>query len=188
MNSSNSYKLIVSKPYLCVATCLSIIIKSSLNKDISQEEIANYFGLYLPVKENVDIKNVHYTSKPFEYGIRVKGNDVNLFFGDYNLPLYEEYKPITYFQDWEFQEEVTREISIGTHLICGYSFGKIFNDQTKIDIGHASILTKIVNRNLCEILDPGPKDPGLKKVDCFALFSAIHHKKDGLWLIRELNK
>jgi hypothetical protein len=165
-----------------------MILESIKTIHISPEEIAEYFGLYLPHNEKTEIKKVFYTTNPFEFGTRIKDNELNQFFVDFNLPLIEEYKSISLFQDWEFYDKVLQELENGCHLICGFSYGILFGQSKMIDIGHASIITKVIDRNHFEILDPGPKEAGFKVVDYYKLYSAIRTKKDGVWIIKESNR
>lgn len=176
---------IVSQPYLCTASLLEIVLKSESKQNVSQVEIADYFGVNFPLSKKestiqAEIKNFNFVDDPNKYGIVIKGNMINDFFAYHNVNLKEVYYPINRFMDWEFEDFLNKTKSIGKYIIVGYDYGKLYNDKAS-KVGHVSIISG-VSDNIVEIYDPGPDSPGYKNIDMNRLFVAIKAKNDGLWI------
>ena len=180
----HKYKQIVANDFLCIPACMEMILCSH-SYNITQNEIAEYFGVNVSPDYTGPIKNIIHTSDINKLGIVLNNDSINLFFNKFNLPFKEEYISIKLLQDWMFEEIIAKKIALGNHLIFGFSFGALYNDKTKSEIGHVSIIESIENENLT-IIDPGPLNAGKKQVDIFNIFRAIHMKDDGLWIISKL--
>jgi hypothetical protein len=148
---------------------------------IDERVIDNYFTVYIPEDTQGKLKCVK-TSNPQEYGIKVGNDTLNKFFSHFNIPLHEKYLSIFHYEDWSFEQEVRELLNSDNHIICGFSYGALYNEQKNIDIGHVSIIADM-DDNQIKLLDPGPINPGLKYVKADDLYSAIKMRRDGLWLI-----
>jgi hypothetical protein len=150
----------------------------------NEKEIVDYFTLYIP--ENYkNIKGIK-TNNPDDYGIKLTNTTLNDFFKHFNFPLHEKYLSIFTYDDWSFNFDLERLLNTNNHIICGFSYGSLYNEPDNIAVGHVSLITKI-NGSEIQLLDPGPKHPGLKYVNSDNLYAAIKRKKDGLWLISEIS-
>lgn len=185
VKSVHNYKLIVSSEFLCIPACMEIILRSH-SFDISQNEIAEFFGVHVSLEYTGPIKNIIHTSDSNKLGIVLKNDSINTFFNKFNLPFKEEYISIKLLQDWMFENLITEKIALGNHLVCGFSFGELYNDKSKTEIGHVSILES-VDREKLTIIDPGPLNAGRKQVDIYDIYRAIHMKNDGLWIITKMS-
>lgn len=182
IKSPFDYKLVIAKPFQCIPACLEMIVQT-MNIEINQSQIAEYFGLMVDENYHGSIANVKYTSDSNQLGIILQNDSVNKFFRDFMLPFKEEYLPIEKLSDWELMDTIMKELLLGSNLMCGYSYG-ILNIQEELDeIGHVSIIIGIDKEKIA-LLDPGPSDSGIKTYQFISLYKAIHKKKDGLWVIR----
>jgi hypothetical protein len=179
----------ISEPYLCVATLLQIIIKTDCNIDIDQKEIGNFFGIYVPNDYSGNLVNVIKTDDMNKWGVIISNNEINDFFIKYELPLREKYIPINMYEDWNFEEEITKSLIENKYLICGFDYGFLFEKYKANSIGHVVLILKILgdyNHRIIKIYDPGPNNAGIKAVNSIDLFYAIHLKKNGIWMISHI--
>lgn len=174
----------ISKPYLCIASLLEIVLKCEDRLDLSQIEISNYFGVNFPLslesEINSEIKKLSFVDDPNQYGIVIKENMINNFFESHNISLKEVYYPIERFMDWEFEDFLFNIINKAKYLIMGYDYGELYNGKSS-KVGHVSMILDI-SGNIVEIYDPGPDLPGHKSINVNTLFRAIKAKSDGLWV------
>ena len=183
MIDRNNYNLCISKNFLCVPSVLQTILLYH-NISFNENEIKNYFTINIP--ENYEnLKGIE-TNNPDDYGIKLLNSTLNDFFKYFNFPLHEEYMSIFVYEDWSFNDAIEDLLNTNNHIVCGFSYGSLYNEPNNISIGHVSIITK-KNGAKIQLLDPGPKYPGLKYVDSYDLYVAIKTKKDGLWLISEVS-
>ncbi len=186
IKSYYNYSVIQAKPYLCVAASLEMILKASLGSCMNQESIANYFGLCIPYDKAeffTDLKNITYSDEPSNWGITVKKNGLNGFFQNFSIPLKEIYIPISTLNDFSFEKEIERNLIERNHIICGYNYSSLYKNNE--NVGHVSIITGLTDDGTIYLLDPGPKENGIKKINSYDLFIAIKRKNDGLWIITQ---
>jgi len=177
------YVTIVAHPYLCVAALLETILKSEGYEQPDQLAIAEYFGVYLPPGVKLPVRNVHYVNDDGKWGVVVHDEDLNRFFAVHGVSLREEYVPIARLADWEFEAQLRKAISNGHHVICGFSYNRLYGAADKA-LGHVSLVLELTERESVVLLDPGPDCPGPRQVDLVDLYSAIHAKPDGLWIVK----
>lgn len=177
---------IIAKPYLCVAAVLELIIRESYpNKKITQLDIANYFGVGIKNRRALPIQNVYQVENDEDVGIHLEKDSINRFFRDYNLHLQEHFVSIYSIAEYDFEETIKLNLKKDAFLVCGYSYGRLYNIETKYELGHVSII-KNVTQGTIEMLDPGPLNSGYKKVKAEDLYSAIRIRGDGLWIIKSV--
>jgi hypothetical protein len=180
----HKYKLITANEFLCIPACIEMILRShSIN--FMQNEIAEYFGVNVSLDYTGPINNIMRTTDLNILGLVLNNDSINNFFANFNLPFKEEYVSIKKLQDWMFEDLLSEKIALGNHLICGFSYGGLYNDKSKFEIGHVSIIEAIENEKIT-IIDPGPLNTGKKQVDIFDMFRAIHMKNDGVWIISQV--
>lgn len=169
------YPLIHGENYYCVPACIKIVL-SSLGYYHSVKELSSHFTIVTSSKTTAD----------HELGIHVKNGDLDKLFNKLNVPLYEEYIPINQVPEFKFMEFIQELLQQKAHIICGYSFGMLFNENSSFDVGHASIIISSTSKYI-NILNPGPKFAGINMVNEYDLYCAIRHKQDGLWIFRTKN-
>lgn len=175
------YEIIIADKYLCVPACLEIILRSHLYQ-LNQHEIAEYFSIHVFPDYNGTIKNILYTNDPKKLGVILERDSINSFFDKFNLPFSEEFVSIKLLQDWMFEDKIKECLALGSNLICGFSYGYLYKDKLKYEIGHVSIIESITEKNVI-LIDPGPLNAGSHKVEICDLYNAIRAKNDGLWVI-----
>lgn len=172
---------IISQPFLCVAAILETVLRNYGIASLSQVEIAEFFGVNVPLHYEGEVKNILKTDDINLYGIRVQKNGINTFFDHYKLPLTENYISVFTFNDWQFEDIVKDNLKNNSHIVCGFDYGRLY-DTIDIGLGHVSLITA-ASENKITLLDPGPRGAGSKQVDIDDLFLAIKAKKDGLWIM-----
>lgn len=171
------YIPILSKDYLCVPYTLKIVINATMINDISIDQISSFFSINKPA-------NTHEMN---QYGAVIKNDELNKMFDKLNLPLKEEYIAINTIADYEFCDVVMENIKKGHHIMFGYSYGELYRDNKYADLGHVSIITEVDDETIT-ILNPGPDNFGFSKFKYEDIYYAIKRKKDGLWVIKRIEK
>lgn len=185
-NLSDNKKLEVAEPYQCVPAVLSIIFEELVKVKIPTSEIASHFTINVSKsffeKANL-IGNIKYQiSEPKDFGIVLNRDSINNLLRSLNLPLKEIYIPYTYLDELSFSDLLGDYLAKGNGIVVGYDYG-LLNNGIKNQVGHASLISKVINWNLVELYDPGPEEYGYKDVKVDDLFEAIKAKEDGVWII-----
>lgn len=183
--SAYNYKMVVSQGYLCVFACLEMILKTR-NISLSQQELAEFLGVNVKKDYNGKVSNIKYQTDENLLGVTFRKELMSDIFKHFKLPFREHYLTIREVEDEYFLEgEIVERLKNQFHIICGFSYGVLYNTRDKEKYGHVSIITAIENR-VVTLLDPGPLEPGKKEVKIFDLFEAIYIKNGGLWLISNI--
>ena len=140
------------------------------------DKIASYFQIITPGESDSDN----------DFGIHLSENSFSNILISLQIPLSEEYISISHTYPDLFEETLTNLLQQKVHILCGYSYGSLFNDPSLEDIGHASIISCTKGGRI-GIINPGPDNYGLNYVDDYALYQAIRYKHAGLWIFRVNN-
>lgn len=172
-------QITIARPNWCVPAVLEMVLRHYGIKGIGQKDIAEQLEI-TPAEEGISRE---------QWGARVKGGTLNEFFQSNGIPLIENYCPISHVLDEVFFVDEIQQIlkKPKTSIICGYTYERLFN----IGDGryqHVSIIVDATDDGRVEIIDPGPKNAGLKYVNAASLFDAIRAAKDGLWCIEPIDK
>ena len=182
--NNKSYKNIIAENYLCVPAVLETVLKSEDILDIDKYTIANYFGVVLP--QGIvypQVKNCSHSDVPKQQGIILKNDSINKFFKDKKIPLHEQYTKLNLIDKDFFTDFIFDTLFSEKHIICGYEYHTLYG-STGDYAGHVSIIVNVdVNNDIVYLLDPGPKNSGLKTVSAYNLYHAIFEAKDGIWII-----
>ena len=176
--------LIVAKPYLCVPAILETTLKYYGIFNFDQEKIASNFEIFVPPNFNSRKPYYHETIDSNKWGIVLKDYSINTFFRNNSIPLRETFISIyTIYDEFNMKDLIEEMLKIDSVMICGYNYSAVFGENDS-DIGHVSII-KGLKKGYEDIilLDPGPKNPGLKSVNSYDLYNAIKRKKDGICII-----
>ncbi len=186
VKTNYNYDFIVANEYLCIPACLEMILRIySIN--LSQNDIGEHFGLNVLPDYRGPIKNIKCMTDPNSLGIILKMKSVNDFFKKFNIPLVEKYYSIKTLQDWMFEDLLSEKLASRCHIICGFNYGVLYNDEDKQQIGHVALVEAVDIRSVTiTILDPGPLNAGRKQLDIIDLYRAIHYKNDGAWVISKM--
>lgn len=175
----------VKEDFLCLAVVLGSIINAQyINKFISYEDIAEFFGVNVPNDYVGSIKNIKYTDDFNLMGIIIKNTEINDLFQSYNIPLIEYYISINSLSESDLEERIICEMNKGSHIFCSFGYDYLYRlGQSKR--GHISIITEI-NKNIVTLLDPGPINAGNKEVSIIELYDSMHFKQGGLSIVQSI--
>lgn len=167
--------LVVAKPDYCVPAVLQMVLEH-YGILMSQDEIANSLNI---IKSDED-------GDPNKWGAQIGINTFNEFFTEKNIALEEEtIKSSHIFDTDDFCDEIEKRISKKESIICGYTYTWLFGEKDDV-FKHVSIIVDInISEEKIVLIDPGPKDPGVKEVDAYRLFQAMKQAKAGLWIIKK---
>lgn len=165
------YPLIKGSNYYCVPTCLRMVM-ASMNFFFSEIEIMNYFHLH--TADDTDNEKL--------FGICVKNGDLDYLFSRIDVPLTEEFIPISHIIDFQFTDVIHQLLIEGKHIICGYSYGLLYKKPELKEIGHVSIIIDNDEKYIT-IINPGPENFGINRVKEDDLYDAIRTRSDGLWVL-----
>jgi hypothetical protein len=153
--------------------------------EVSQDTIAEILGITVPtgaVQMVSDIYNISYSNDDIEWGVKLKLNSINDLFSKLDVKLHETYLPINTISEDRFIDVLAFHFLSGEHIVCGFNYSFLYSLPTA-NYGHVSLVCDIEKKDRVRLLDPGPKDPGVKNVLADDLYLAIRKRSDGLWCI-----
>ena len=167
--------LVIAKPNYCVPASMLMVLQHYGIYELTQDNIADSLSI-TPINENID----HGL-----WGAHVDNNTLNNFFDKNCIGLTETFVSINSFMDEYFMSDKIEELlSNDVSIICGYNYMYLFGKREDT-FGHVSIIFDISDdKRIISIIDPGPKNAGVKRVDASELFYAIKARNDGLWCIK----
>ena len=176
----------VAENYLCVPAVLETVIKSEGIKEIGKYDLANFFGVVLPNGlEYPQITNFSHSGSAQSLGVNLKYNSINALFEFYNIPLVEEYVKINFIDRDFFADYLYDVLIAGKHVVCGFEYHSLYKLTGEYS-GHVSIVFDAdKTSDTVHLIDPGPRDAGIKTVKTYDLYQAISKAKDGLWIISQ---
>lgn len=164
--------LIKAHPGYCVLASLEMVLRYYGYVEWNQYKLARFF----PTKTAED-------EPEYEWGTHIEHDAINRFFAKNEIDLHETYIPINTIMDEYDLFEKCSSILEDSVIICGYNYCELFGGG-KHGYNHASVITQSIDIDTVEIIDPGPKDSGKKRVLFENLYQAIKIVPDGLWCIR----
>lgn len=165
-----SYQPIRSRPFYCVPACLEIIFRA-INISVSQE----YFGERIGVDSS--------SNEDLSLGAKIELENLNKITQSLGLIEYIfTYIRSVELEEWMFEEKVERLLKDGSHIVCTLSAGKLHNNSTDFELGHAVIVRKLES-GIAEIIDPGPKDFGFREITLQHLYLASRYREGGLLVL-----
>ncbi len=168
-----SYDFVYGKDGYCFPTCLKIIL--------------SYYGLKYEIGEiakHLSIIEIQDAKTDEEIGAKVSPGDFTALLDNLCTNLKGEYIPVSFIQEDIFPELIQNLIVENCHIICGYSYGALFDQKPKLRIGHTSLIVS-ANGLTITIMNPGPINAGVLDVDAFKLYYSMKVRSGGLWVIRE---
>lgn len=164
------YPIIKGEDLYCVPTCLKMLFAAS-GYDIDLNVLKKLFTVISPQK----------AKSMLEVGIHIKHDTFSKIFAKLNIPLMDTYLPVTHIDKDFLVDIIEQELQQKKHIMCGYSFGALFGDDNKCDLGHVSLILGVEN-SMIKILNPGPKYYGINRVNDIELYRAMSKKNSGLWI------
>lgn len=155
-------KYVVAQNYMCFLALLEMIITDIYDTSIiSQFDMADYFGLTIPTGTSLSIANHRFSTVDSEYGLHINANTLNDFFVKKNMKIKATYYKENPYEYNEIDSFSSKCLGPTKYLIYTFSYGYLFSDSSKINIGHAALYDSSVSETSIKIYDPGPLNPGL---------------------------
>lgn len=170
-------KYIVSYNYLCFEALIEMIV-SDIKPELhfSQTDFAELFGVTIPIGEQTTIKNVKYSENIKEWGTNICVNDINDFFEKKSIPLRLSFIRSNYLNEMTF-EDMIKSKSSNAYIVFAFCYGILYDEPLNKDIGHVSLLEEVDEKSdMIKICDPGPRNPGSKKVKIDDMLYAMRRR------------
>lgn len=179
--------------YLCVPTCLQMIMLRHKINIMSSEEIGDQLGLVVPETEKRYFWNAKF-GKPHNsgYGTNINKFPLNDFFQKNNIPMVHTFTPISTFKDLsDLSIQIISRRSMNESILVCYDWGTLFKDDNK-HWGHVCLVDQLDKEfNLVRIIDPDPDQPKWKYIHLEDLYNAMRfhgdEKAGGLWVFKLTN-
>ena len=181
------YINMIARNNFCVPAVLCSILHAE-SYSVTQEAIADVLGITVPINaaETVsDISNVKFSDNDIDWGVKIKSNSLNDMFSRFDIKLRETYIPINTIAEECFAEVLNLHLLEGEHIVCGFNYSSLYS-LPYANYGHVSIICDVKSDRVI-LLDPGPKDAGIKSVMADNLYLAIRKRADGLWCISKIS-
>lgn len=175
---------VVASEYLCYVALLEIILKNEGIKKYNQYDLAQIHGLCVPIDyvNTNDYVNIKYSENAYKWGVKVNKSILNNIFKFELLDVIAEYIDIKTISDWEFDGYLEYDEGY-KYCVFLYDYGAL-NFGVMNSIGHAALLYKKIDSKSIYIYDPGPYNIGLKIINNYDIYKAIHAKNGGIMLIK----
>lgn len=168
-------KLVRAYPGYCALASLEMALRYYGYIEWNQHKLARFF----PTKMTNEISES-------KWGTHIERDSINRFFEDNKIALHETYIPInTIMDEYDFFEVCCKNLK-DSIVICGYNYCELFGGGSH-KYNHSSIITRAIDIDTVEIIDPGPIGFGKKRVLFENLYQAIKIVPDGLWCIQDLH-
>lgn len=178
---------IVAKDYLCFMALLEMLISDTNSyTHFTQTDLAELFGITVPIGEYISIKNVRYTNNIEECGTSVCVKEINDFFEKNMIPLQLSYISSCYFDETSFSNLLV-EKSRSSYVVFAFCYGILTNEPQNRNIGHVALLESIDPKaDKIRIYDPGPRNHGNKVVSVDDMVYAMK-RRGGIYLFEKID-
>lgn len=173
---------IVAEKFLCIACLLEIAIKENSDLDVNQYQIAEYFGLSVPIGYKTIIDNQRETNDIYKLGIVLDAEKLNEYFDSLRVGLRAEYYEGLRFNEEFFPERLRSLFQQGGTLIITVDYGELVFKKEARELGHALIITNIIDEEV-ELFNPGPDDAGLMRVSSLRLYDSMRARRGGVFRV-----
>ena len=179
-------KFLIANDYLCFTTLLEMIISDlNLNIQFNQTDLAEKFGITIPIGEHTIIKKVKYTENIRECGTKIRVNDINTFFDKHSIPLQVSFIQSNRLEEMTFSDLIASK-SKSAYIVFAFCYGVLFDEPRNIDVGHVALFESIdVKNDTIKIYDPGPRNHGSKIVKSDDMLYAMK-RRGGLYLFEKV--
>ncbi len=178
-------RFVLGENYLCFYSLLEIVLDDIGYYNWDQYSLANIFGVVLPNDYIISgVDNVNISDDERMYGAHINYIEINKFFEENKIPLKVSYILSNPYGEYDIDKEYLDE----KYCIYTYSYGSLYNEEDKRQIGHASLFLNYINDNEIEMYDPGPRGAGRKKVKLYRLYDAIYDSRGGIYIFEKVQK
>ncbi len=179
---------IVAKNYLCFMALLEMIISDANSyAHFAQTDLAELFGITVPIGEHTSIKNVRYTNNIEDCGTSISIKEINDFFKENMIPLQLSYISSCYFDETRFTNLI-QEKSRSTYIVFAFCYGLLNNEPQNNNVGHVVLLENIDPKvDKVTVYDPGPRNYGCKVVKIDDMVYAMK-RRGGIYLFEKIDR
>ena len=182
-------KYVIARNYLCVLALIEMIISDLYGSTLySQLDLAEIFGITIPIGKDIPIRNIRYSSITTELGVHIDENKLNTFFRNNGIDLFVTYYSANPFEYNQIDEYSSEDLRRHKYILYTYSYGYLFNDPEKMNVGHAALFVKSLSQSVIQIYDPGPINCGVKTVNRADLHEAMLYRSGGIFVFQSLNE
>jgi hypothetical protein len=134
----------VAFEYLCFAACIQTAVRELAGSEVDQVWIANQLGIAVsPTFDTSDLSargatNIRRDSDPHNWGISPTGLPEALKLAGVKLTC--DFHPISYYQDWEFEDRLVSLCDERRFPIVGFDYNTLFGNFVTGDQGHCELL------------------------------------------------
>lgn len=178
---------VIAKNYLCFLTLLEMIIEDFANIKITQQNIAEEFGITVPYGYKTEVNNVRFSSVENDFGVEISEKNLQNYFDKENLGLRVKYIDGLRISELDLDFRLKKYLEEQKYVILAYSYGILYNNYRYDSLGHVALLEKVIEDDVIQVYDPGPDKAGSKKINIFKMYDAMK-KKGGLYLIDKKRK
>ena len=179
---------IIAQKFLCFMALLEMVVSDSTSKSyFSQTDLAEFFGVTVPIGTQTAIKNVKYSNDAKEIGTIICPRDINDFFRNNSIPLKLSYVSASCFDEVTFVDMIVDK-SKRFHIVFAFCYGLLYNEPQNNDVGHVVLLEKIDTKtDTIQIYDPGPRNHGSKTVKVDDMVYAMK-RRGGVYLFEKVDR
>ena len=173
--SISRYTHITQQPFCCVPACVQMVLSRRNLPLFSQDYIGAELGLALTGKKpsagwGTQVDKLEYS--------------INSFFRKHNLPLQEEYFPVSKLEN--IAEWTNKQISYDNDLLVCFNYGLLYQNKYQKHQGHVCILDSMQKENAI-LVDPEESAQAYRHVGLKNLIDStrLHGENNlgGFWLI-----
>lgn len=178
---------IAAKEYLCFDALLEMIISDSASQCyFSQTDLAEIFGITVPVGTQTSIKNVKYCNDTKNFGTNICTGEINDFLCEKSIPLKLSYISSSYIDETTFIDMIVEQ-NKKAYIVFAFCYGLLYNEPKNNEVGHVVLLEKIdTQTDTIEIYDPGPRNHGIKTVKIDDMVYAMK-RRGGIYLFEKVD-
>lgn len=172
---------IVADNYLCFLALLEMIFRAE-GIIISQYDLAEKYGVTVPIGYVTNITNVKYSAVQDDLGVIITPKSLQQILNDLNSNMQVFFLSALHTNEFELESILRQQFAKGKYIIFAFSYGVLYSKESYYDLGHVSLLHEIINDDLLQIYDPGPDNPGIKNVRISDMYDAMR-KKGGIYIL-----
>ena len=177
-------KYIIAENYLCFYALLEIILSDIGINVFTQYDLANEFGVVLPLGYSIaNVYNVSFSSEMRDYGVHIDEQKFNVFFENYRISLKMSYISENPYIDYTYDKYSCFIPNGKEYYIYSFSYGSLYNEVKNYDVGHVSLLLNCLSSEQIQIYDPGPRSAGVKVIRRLSMHNAMEDFRGGVYVL-----
>ena len=171
---------VIADNYLCSLALLEMILKEN-GRNISQYDLAEIVGITVPEKYSGSVKNIVYSHDLNNYGVNLTPEKLCQFFAKNGVAVDVIYLDALRINEIELNVILEKYIEQGKYVVFAFSYGVLYGKTLLSNLGHVSLLERVISDDIIQIYDPGPDNSGVKCVRISDMYDAMR-QKGGLYI------